>query len=299
MKIFDCFIYSDEDMLLDIRLNTLSKFVDRFVIVEANYKHNGDKKNKNFNIDRFKDFKNKIDYIFIEKIPDGLNIVKKEDNEDTKNSKKIRNSIILEHHQRNMINEGLTSAVDDDLIIISDLDEIPNLNNIDIEKNKNNLIFFKQKMFYYKFNLLYENFDWIGSKACKKKLFISPQWLRDTKNKKYPFWRFDTYFNINKYVNVSIVDDGGWHFTQIKSSQDIFSKLNTFAHHVDFKGSGLKLDDISKAVKDKKILYDHSADKDNQDNKWIGTKTLKNVNLDLLPSYISKNHEKFKDWIDK
>ena len=154
-------------------------------------------------------------------------------------------------------------------------------------------------MFYYKFNLLYENFDWIGSKACKKKLFISPQWLRDTKNKKYPFWRFDTYFSKNKYVNVSIIGDGGWHFTQIKSSQDIFSKLNTFAHHVDFKGSGLKLDDISRAVKDKKILYDHSADKDNQDNKWIGTKTLKNVNLNLLPSYIFKNQEKFKDWIDK
>ena len=39
-------------------------------------------------------------------------------------------------------------------------------------------------MFYYKFNLIYENFDWIGTKACRKKSFISPQWLRDTKNKK-------------------------------------------------------------------------------------------------------------------
>ena len=173
MKIFDCFIYSDEDMLLDVRLNTLSKYVDKFVIVEANYKHNGDKKNKNFNLEKFKDFKNKIDYIFIDKMPNGLKAVKKDDSEDAQNSKKIQNSIILEHHQRNTINEGLTSAIDNDLILISDVDEIPILKNIDLEKNKDNLIFFKQKMFYYKFNLLYENFDWIGSKACKKKSFIS------------------------------------------------------------------------------------------------------------------------------
>ena len=153
-------------------------------------------------------------------------------------------------------------------------------------------------MFFYKFNLLYENFDWIGSKACRKKSFISPQWLRDTKNKKYPFWRLDTYLSKNKYINVNLVENGGWHFTQIKSSKDIFSKLNTFAHHVDFKGSGLKLDDISKAVKEKKILYDHSADKDMQDHKWIGTKTLKRTSLKLMPNYISKNQSKFKDWID-
>ena len=298
MKIFDCFIYSDEEMLLEIRLNTLSKFVDKFVIVEANYKHNGDRKKQNFNIEKFKKFENKSEYIFIDKFPKGLNIVNIHDNEDTKSSKNIRNSIILEHYQRNMINDGLTAASKDDLIIISDVDEIPILDNLNFEKNKNNLIFFKQKMFYYKFNLLYENFDWIGSKACRKKNFISPQWLRDTKNKKYSFWRLDTFFNKNKYTNVTLVDNGGWHFTQIKSSADIFSKLNTFAHHEDFKGSGLSQDDIKNAVKEKRILYDHSADKDMQDHKWIGKKTLKTININKLPRYIFDNQNKFEDWID-
>ncbi len=298
MKIFDCFIYSDEEMLLDIRLNTLSEHVDKFVIVEANYKHNGDHKKQNFNIEKFEKFKNKIEYIFIDKIPTELNVIKRDDNEDTKNSKNIRNSIILEHHQRNMINDGLTSASQEDLIFISDVDEIPIFDNLNFEKNKSDLIFFKQKMFYYKFNLLYENFDWIGSKACRKKYFISPQWLRDTKNKKYPFWRLDTYFNDNKYTNVNLINDGGWHFTQIKSSKDIFSKLNTFAHHVDFKGSGLNQADINKAVKEKKILYDHSADKDMQDHKWIGKKTLKIIDVNNLPKYIFDNQERFKEWID-
>jgi len=298
MKIFDCFIYSDEEMLLDIRLNTLSNFVDKFIIVEANYKHNGDFKKKNFKIEKFKKFEEKIDYIFIDKAPDNLNIISEKDSENTKNSKNINNSILLEHHQRNMINEGLTSAANNDLILISDVDEIPILDNIDFEKNKDNLIFFKQKMFYYKFNLLYENFDWIGTKGCRKKSFISPQWLRDTKNKKYPFWRLDTYFNRNKYTNIKLVNNGGWHFTQIKSSKDIFSKLNTFAHHVDFKGSGLKLDDIAKAVEEKKILYDHSADKDKQDQKWIGKKTLINIDIESLPQYIATNKSKFEEWLD-
>ena len=298
MKIFDCFIYSDEEMLLDIRLNTLSNFVDQFVIVEASYKHNGDEKKQNFNIEKFKKFKDKINYIFVDKNPNNLKKINHNDDNDTVNSKKINNSIILEHNQRNMINEGLKSASKNDLIIVSDIDEIPILDGIDFEKSKNKIIFFKQQMFYYKFNLLYQNFEWIGSKACRKKDFISPQWLRDTKNKKYPFWRIDTYFNKNKYTNIFLIENGGWHFTQIKSSEGIFSKLNTFAHHADFKGSGLGLQDISKAVKEKKVLYDHTADKDKQDHKWIGKKTLTTIELSSLPKYIIQNQEKFKEWID-
>ena len=298
MQIFDCFMYFNEDLILDVRLNYLNQFVDKFVIVEANYKHNGDFKKQNFNPEKFKKFENKIEYIFIDKLPKGLNVVNSHDNKDVKTSKNIRNSIMLEHHQRNMISDGLTSASKNDLVLISDVDEIPILDNLNFENINNNLIFFKQKMFYYKFNLLYENFDWVGSKACKKKSFISPQWLRDTKNKKYPFWRFDTFFNKNKYSNVTLINNGGWHFTQIKSSEDIFSKLNTFAHHEDFKGSGLNQNDINNAVKEKKILYDHSADKDKQNLKWIGKKTLKSINLDTLPKYIFENQNKFKDWID-
>ena len=62
MKIFDCFIYFDEDLLLELRLNTLSEFVDKFIIVEADITHTGNTKQLKFDINKFKKFKHKIDY---------------------------------------------------------------------------------------------------------------------------------------------------------------------------------------------------------------------------------------------
>ena len=66
MKIYDCFMFSDEKMILDIRLNVLNEYVDHFVIVESKFKHNGNIKNKNFNISDFSKFKNKIIYIYLD-----------------------------------------------------------------------------------------------------------------------------------------------------------------------------------------------------------------------------------------
>ena len=66
MNIYDCFMYYDEDLLLDIRLNALNKYVKKFVITEATYTHNGSKKKLNFNIDKFDKFKDKIEYIVVD-----------------------------------------------------------------------------------------------------------------------------------------------------------------------------------------------------------------------------------------
>ena len=54
MNIFDCFMYFDEDLLLDLRLNFLDKYVEKFVITEATYTHNGTKKKLNFDIKNIK-----------------------------------------------------------------------------------------------------------------------------------------------------------------------------------------------------------------------------------------------------
>ena len=69
MKIYDCFTYCGEDLLLDIRLKTLNESVDKFVIIEGNRYFNGDKKPKLFNIEKFKSFESKIDYYFIQDYP--------------------------------------------------------------------------------------------------------------------------------------------------------------------------------------------------------------------------------------
>ena len=191
MKIFDCFMFSDEEMLLDLRLNYLNKKVDQFVIVESEYLHNGQKKKPLFNINHYAKFKNKIKYIFVQNEPEGLfNVNDKNDPEYSE--KIILNAALRENFQRNEINKGIKDAADDDFIMISDLDEIPKLENIELKKINNKFIFFKQKAFYYKFNLHLESLDWYGTKVCKKKFLKSPQNLRNIKDKKYPFWRIDT-----------------------------------------------------------------------------------------------------------
>ena len=164
-------MFFDEEMLLDLRLNVLNKYVDKFVITEASYMHSGKPKKLNFDINKFSKFKDKIIYKVIDNQPSNIVPIKPDDDERTKEVKLINNSNKREHFQREMIINCIKEAANDDYIIISDVDEIPNLNNINFEINKKRLICFKQKMFYYKFNLLYEKIVWHGSRACKKKIF--------------------------------------------------------------------------------------------------------------------------------
>ena len=77
MKIFDCTIFLDENMMFEVLLNTLDKYVDKFVISESKYTHSGEKKKLNFDIKKFSDFKKKIIYIPIDDEPDGLIYKKK------------------------------------------------------------------------------------------------------------------------------------------------------------------------------------------------------------------------------
>ena len=116
-------------------------------------------------------------------------------------------------------------------------------------------------MFYYKLNLFYEDMHWYGSKACKKKYFKSPQWIRWIKNKKYPLWRIDILFSKKKYNDIHYIMDGGWHFTNIRKPEDLEKKLLSFVHYPDFEKSGLKLEDLKKLMNEKRVMYDHTIDK--------------------------------------
>ena len=90
-------------------------------------------------------------------------------------------------------------------------------------------------MFFYKLNLLYENFTWHGTKGVKYKNFFGPQWLRNIKVKNYPKWRIDVFFSKKKYSNLTFINDGGWHFTCIRKPKDLQKKLLNFAHHYEFE----------------------------------------------------------------
>ena len=295
MKIYDCFMFFDEEMLLDLRLNVMDKYVNKFVITEDTYMHSGKPKKLVFDINKFSKFKNKIIYHVVDNMPSNIEPIYDNDSYNVRAEKLINNSVKRENYQREMAQKFLDDLEPDDIILINDVDEIPNLKNLDFKKINKELIIFKQKSYSYKFNLLYEKLCWYGSRACKKRNFVSPQWLRNTKHRKYPFWRLDTIFSKKKYSSIHYVEDGGWHFTNIKTPNDIEKKYLNFLHHQDFEYSGLKLIDIKEMVSKKKILYDHSADQRNF--KWKGSTTLKKTDLSEMPEYLSKNYKKYVNWL--
>ena len=296
MNIYDCFQYFDEDLLLDIRLNVLNQYVKKFVITEATYTHNGAKKKLNFNINHFQKFKDKIEYIVVDKPPSNLLELKDEDAEDKRGEKLILNGMARDYFQRENLIKGLKNADENDFILISDLDEIPNLEQSNLSKIKHKIIIFEQKMFYYKLNLLYSDILWYGTKACKKKYLLSPQWLRNIKAKKYPFWRVDLFFSKKKYSNLFFIKNGGWHFTYLKRPEDLKKKLTNFAHHYEFEKSGMQIDDIKKFMDEKRVIYDHNIDQ--RGYKWSGKTRLTKVSDNQLPNYILLNIDKYAEWLD-
>ena len=151
-------------------------------------------------------------------------------------------------------------------------------------------------MFYYKFNLTIPNFKWTGTKVCKFKNLKSPQWLRNIKDRRYPFFRIDIFFSNTKYSSVKLIQDGGWHFSNIKSAKEIEHKLRSYLHHREFDLASLSVKEIEDIIKNKQAIYDLSVDK--TINK-VGTgKKLEKFAINKLPTYIQNNIEIFKGWID-
>ena len=296
MKIFDCFMYFDEEVVLDVRLNTLDQFVDYFVIVESKFTHRGDKRELKFNHKKFNKFKDKIIYLIYEETSYKIETVLDDDDEAEKSSKYILNAALRENGQRNYIQNGLEKANDDDIILISDVDEIPNLSKINFSQFNQKIILFKQDMFYYKFNLCIPNLKWAGTKACKKKDLINPQWIRNIKDRKYPFFRIDTYFSDTKYISIKIIKNGGWHFSNIKNAKQIEHKLKSYLHHREFDLKPLTTKKIEKIIDDKKAIYDLKVDK--RTNKIGDGSKLEKFELNKLPVHVQKNYNIYKEWID-
>ena len=296
MKIYDCFMYFDEEVVVDVRLNTLNKFVDYFVIVESRFTHKGEARELKFNHKKFEKFKDKIIYIVDEEIYSLTEKIKIDDSEDEKSRKAIFNAAYRENGQRNLISKGLEGANKEDFIMISDVDEIPKLSELNFNTLKEKIILFKQDMFYYKFNLKLPNLIWTGTKACRKKNLVNPQWLRNIKDRKYPFFRIDTFFSNTKYTSVKVINDGGWHFSNIKTPKEIEFKLRSYLHHKDFDLNPLSVEQINEIIKNKQAIYDLKVDK--TVNKIGNGSILEKFEFSKLPEYIVTNKDKFLDWID-
>ena len=291
MKIIDCTTYYSEDLMLDVRFNILDKYVSKFIITESMFSHSGEKKSLNFDINNFPKFKDKIEYLVIEKEPNGI------DFENTSSSAKRMNSLLRIEQSYDFMMQAIKDDSDDDLICLSDNDEIPNFESKHFKNSDNDIYIFKQLFFYYKFNLFYDLMPWYGTKACKKKKLSSFSWLRNLKNKKYPFWRQDTFFSNVKHTNLKIIQDGGWHFTNLKTAKDIFIKLSNFGHHNEFDTSGVTIQDIQNCIDKRIVNYNHLADK-SEDNKYKANYKLQIIEDAILPNYLVKNKDKYKDWFD-
>ena len=265
MAIFDCFQYFNEDHIADLRFNILNEFVDKFVIVESTVNHQGRLKKLHFDINKYKKFKNKIDYIVVEDTPE--NIKKPHEGGES----------LVEQYQRNSIMRGLKNANDNDLVILSDVDEIPDLSKLK-EYNRNNYAVFSQKMFMYKLNFLNlkEN-NWHGSKICLKKNLKSPQWLRNLKFKKYPFWRIDK-------KNLQIIE-GGWHFSFLQSPEDIAKKIQSYSHGEFNIKENIDIKKINQKINENLDIFNRGYE-------------LKKISIDeSFPEYIFKNRTILKNWI--
>ncbi len=294
MKIFDCTTFFKEKMMMDIRFNILNEYVSKFIVVESKFTHSGKKKELNFYKNDFPKFKEKIEHIIIEKEPEGLIY----DENLLKNSYYKRlNSLKRIEQSYEYMSLGLDGANEDDLILLSDNDEIPDLSEILNKGINNNFILFKQLFFYYKFNLLYDRIKWFGTKGCKKKKLKNFSSLRNLKNRKYPFWRIDTFFSDIKQTDVKIIENGGWHFTNIKTPEELFDKLSNFGHHNEFEKSNLDVKKIREKIKNKEVFYDHLADKSSS-NRWNDNYKLKKIENSYLPKYLQLNSNQFKNWFD-
>ena len=290
-------MYFDEDIVLDVRLNYLNEHVDKFVIVEAKYNHKGEKREPQFNIEKFSKFKEKIIYLLINNEPNNIKDITTNHNGKKKSGRFIMNALRRENFQRNFIYNGISQASDDDWIIISDLDEIPNLKNYDLKKSELPLVFFKQLMIYYKFNLVLKGYSWVGSKACQKKTLVSPQWLRNIKDRSYPWWRLDTLLSKSKYNKIKIIENGGWHFSYIKNANDIEKKLKSYLHHREYDLNPVGVKNIKKMIFNKKTIYNLKVD--TKLNKFDNGNKLEKMDISLLPNYIIKNKDKFREWIEE
>ena len=291
MKIIDTTTFFEEKLMMEIRFNILDEYVDNFIICESTFTHSGQKKKINFNPNDYPRFKSKIIHLIQEKEPKDL--LEEIDN----NYSNIRNNSIQRIiYQRNFIQNSLKNFSSDDYIIYSDNDEIPNLKDFNFNKNKNKIIIFKQKLFYYKFNLCILNIPWFGSKACKIKDLKSISWLRNIKNKNYNPFRMDTLFSDTKYNNVKIVVNGGWHFSNLKSAADLEKKYLNDENYGEYASQNHSINEIKDNIKNKTIGYNHSA-KSNSKERLSKTK-LSSVDLISLPDYLKKNKEKYPEWFD-
>lgn len=216
-KVYDGFLFFNELDLLEIRLNELNDVVDKFVLVECSLTHASKQKPYYFeeNKDRFSAFLHKIIHV---KVDDHPEIPVREARKGL-----VHNRHEMEWFQRECISRGFVDASPEDIILLSDIDEIPSCEAIlackqILEKEDSHIVTLEQALFYYTLNGLCVNSNksavvWHGTTCCKYKNYPGGQAIRNLKGK-----------------NKIKIPNGGWHFSYLGGPEAIAKKIESYSH---------------------------------------------------------------------
>lgn len=273
--IYDCFTFFNELDLLEIRLNVLNDVVDKFVLVEATKTHAGQDKPLYFeeNKARFEKFNDKIIHIIIDDYPE------------------YETSWTYENHQRNCITRGLVECKDEDIILISDLDEIPNPEIISKYSKTDGIKLLEQNMYYYFVN--YTNVTYpvwrMGTKMLSYKDFFN-----SLDNIKIGYNEFlieklnqgTTPTKIRLYKKVKHIKNAGWHFSYCGGIDAIAYKIKSFSHQEFNSEEFTDKEEIKKRIENGEDIFRRKGFK------------YEAVKLDsTFPQYILDNKEKYSNLI--
>jgi len=273
--VIDCFPFFKELDILEIRLNILDEYIDKFILIESEETFTGLNKILHFfeNKKRFERFLHKIEYFKIKKIPDHLD----------ENKGKVDWN--REFNQKNHMMEGINQFDENDIIIISDCDEIPDLSKIKLDQIETPKVFIN-KNFTLRLDLMTfnnieaykrtENIDktkgqpwkWFGSTISKQKYI-----------KNQNFWGWDKLREARQ--NLPQIE-GGWHFSSCMPNKDIIDKIQSYSH-ADMYGH----------IKDENLIAEYI--KINKDFVNYELRDIKQINIseDNLPKYIVDHKEKY------
>jgi beta-1,4-mannosyl-glycoprotein beta-1,4-N-acetylglucosaminyltransferase len=283
-KIYDCFNFFNELDILEIRLNVLYEYVDYFVIVESSVTHSGEQKPFYFeeNKERYSKFLDKIIHYKVYDTPS--NFANLDYTEDTcvneifdfvsKQTNRFNRITQPDYgrdfFQKECVRRPLISCSDDDIIIISDADEIPNpviLENIHNLSIDDKIYSLNQTTYYYYVNLLKQT-DWYGSKISKYK---------NIKNLSFNEVRGDESLSIK-------IDNGGWHFSFQGGNEMVKTKLLSYSAR-DLVNNNV-LSNLTKNIEN------------NIDPFFRGR--LTHVKIDeSYPKYLVENLEKYEHMVKK
>ena len=236
--IYDCFTFYNELDMLNFRFDYLYDVVDYFVLVEANYSHKGNRKKLFYgdNKELFKKYEKKIIHIIVDDMPN------------------TENAWDNEKFQRKCINRGLmkTKIKNDDIIIISDVDEIPDRNTILNTKTLDDEVFIlRQNMYYY--NIFTKQYlSWTAAKICNYKVFCDY-------NSDASRIRLLENYRFGEGKKLKKINNGGWHFSYFGTPQMIKDKINTIVEGEPLwkkmYNKPISTDIISIKIKEGKDLY--------------------------------------------